>query len=94
VQQEIDVEAANVSTQVVARSMGWKVAHPVERGGVQSGASKQDPMADIHDCREILVGGHPFGHHCCCKSCVVRESMDVLGKVPPAHQKLATHCQG
>jgi len=32
--QEIDVEVVNVSMQVVAGSMGWEVAHPVERGGV------------------------------------------------------------
>jgi len=74
-----------VSAQVVAGSMGWEVAHPMERGGVQSGVSKWDPVVNIHDCREILAGGHPFGCHYCCKSHVVQESTDVLGEVPPAH---------
>lgn len=88
------MEAANVSAQVVAVRMGWEVAHPVERGGVQSGASKRDPVADIHDCGEISAGGHPLGRRCCCESRVVRESTDVPGEEPLAHQKLAARYQG
>jgi hypothetical protein len=87
------VEVASVTVWTALERTGWEVALR-EESGVQSEASKRDPVAGIHDRGEISEEGHPMGLRCCCASRVARESTDVPVGQPPAHQKSAVRHQG
>lgn len=82
------MEVARVTAWMALVRMGWEVALR-EESGVQSEASKWDPVVGIHDRGEISEGGHPMSLRCCCESRVARESTE-----PPAYQRSEARHQG
>lgn len=87
------MKAVSVNEWRVVVRTDWEVVCHVESVGVQSEASKRDPVVDIRDCGVKSAAGHPVGLRYCCENYVARESTGVLVEGGPAHPKLVARRQ-